>query len=195
MNTTSNPTPEKKRTRATDAEIAVRVEDVLYARLNGAELYDLVGLAKEKGWKVSKRTLQRYAEAADRKIEESLEKDRVKLLRRHLAQRRSLFARAVNDGDVRAALAIAQDEAELEGLYPRKGLELTGAGGTPLIGKMTDAERDAAITGILKRFGIEAQAAAAAPSPGSDHPHSAGQIPADGSLLERPGPDSDGRGV
>jgi hypothetical protein len=173
MSTTPNPTP-KKRTRATDADIAVRVEDVLYARLNGAELYDLVGLAKEKGWDVSKRTLQRYAEAADRKMEESLEKDRVKLLRRHLAQRRSLFARAVNDGDIRSALAIAQDEAELEGLYPRKGLELTGAGGAPLIEKMTDAERDAAITGILARFGITAPAAPAAAGTGSDHQDSAG---------------------
>jgi hypothetical protein len=161
--------PDKKRTRANDTTIAVRVEEVLYARLNGAELYDLVALAKERGWSVSKRTIQRYVEAGKRKIEESLETDRADLLRRHLAQRRSLFARAINDGDLRTALAVAQDEAILEGLYPRKGLELTGAGGAPLIEKMSDSERDAAISGILARFGITAPAASAASGTGGDH--------------------------
>jgi hypothetical protein len=147
--------PAKVKTqRVGKTELRARIEKVLYARLSGAELWDLLAISREEGWQVGKRTLQRYAAAADRLIERSLEKDRDKLLRRHLAQRRRLFARAVKDGDVRAALAIAQDEAELMGLYPRKGLEITGAGGAPLAEKLTDAERHTAIQRILARYGF-----------------------------------------
>jgi hypothetical protein len=172
MSTDPNPEPAEKKTRANSAEVAARVEEVLYARLNGAELYDLVAFAKEKGWDVSKRQLQRYAAAADDLLAESLEKDRQKLLRRHLAQRRSLYARAIADGDLRTALAVAQDEAELEGLYPRKGVELTGANGAPLSGeKLTDEQCTTAIVGILAGYGIVAGAppgGPAAPGPGGD---------------------------
>jgi len=44
-------------------------------------------------------------------IAESCRASRKKLLRRHLAQRRNLFAKAVALGDVRAALAVLADEA------------------------------------------------------------------------------------
>jgi hypothetical protein len=43
---------------------------------------------------------------------------RDQLIRRHLAQRRNLYAKAVLAGDLRTALACVQDEAKLEGLYP-----------------------------------------------------------------------------
>lgn len=156
MSTTPNPTPEPAPTkaRATKAELRARVEDVLYARLNGAEFFDLRAFAKEKGWKVSDRQLWRYVEAADRLIEESLEKDREKVLRRHIAQRRALFARAINDGDVRTALAVAKDEAELEALYPAKRAEPAGKDGAQALEAMTDDERAAAIRSILSRYGI-----------------------------------------
>jgi hypothetical protein len=59
----------KKRTRASSTEIAGRVEEVLQARLNGAEFHDLENLARERKWEVSTRTVWRYVEAADRRIE------------------------------------------------------------------------------------------------------------------------------
>lgn len=192
MNENPNPQPlkpAKTKTRANSAELSARIETVLFARLHGAELYDLVALAAEKKWRVSTRTLQRYSAAADRRIERSLEKDRGRLLRRHLAQRRSLFARAINDGDLRTALAIAQDEAELEGLYPKKGLELSGVVGTPQVETRTDAERIAQITAILSHFGLAVIPAAA--GAGGDSPNSDGEGTADGPLFGESGPGAD----
>jgi hypothetical protein len=48
---------------------------------------------------------------------QALEKDRNKLLARHLAQRRLLYAKALGTGDWRAALSVLKDEAELQRLY------------------------------------------------------------------------------
>ncbi len=47
----------------------------------------------------------------------TLGKDRAKLLARHLMQRRLLYAKALETGDWRGALAALKDEAELECLY------------------------------------------------------------------------------
>jgi hypothetical protein len=49
--------------------------------------------------------------------------DREKLLGRHLAQRRNLYAKAVLAGDLRAALAAADSEAKLLNLFPATRLE------------------------------------------------------------------------
>jgi hypothetical protein len=81
----------------------------------------------EGGKPLSDGQLWRYIGRADRLIAESCRASRKKLLRRHLAQRRNLYAKAVLAGDIRAALACAQDEARLQGLYPVEKRELTGA--------------------------------------------------------------------
>jgi hypothetical protein len=148
----------KRRKRATEAEIALRVEEVLHARLNGAEAHDLRALAREKGWNVSDRQLWRYVTAADRLIAKHFEKDRDRLFRRHVFQRRALYARVLQDGDYRTGLAILKDEAELHGLYPAKRTELSGPHGGPLqtvsaTVEMTESERAAAITALLARVG------------------------------------------
>src|SRR5262245_15773253 len=117
--------------KATTAIIRLRVEDVLRIRLDGAEGWDVRQYVAEKEqageqpWKVeeggkplSERQIRRYVEQADRLLEESCRTSRKKLLRRHLARRRALYARAVNSGDLRTALAALRDEAELLGLYP-----------------------------------------------------------------------------
>jgi uncharacterized Zn finger protein len=141
--------------RATKAEVAARVEEVLHARLNGAEFHDLQALAVEKEWQVSDSQLWRYVQAADQRIEKTFEPDRQKIFRRHVLQRRALYARALQDGDYRTALAVLRDEAELHGLYTRK-VELSGAGGGPIkVEAMTDEERRAAIANILARYGSD----------------------------------------
>jgi hypothetical protein len=144
--------------RATRAEVAARVEEVLHARLNGAEAHDLRALAREKEWNVSDRQLWRYVEAADRLIEEHFEKDRDRLFRRHVFQRRALYARVLQDGDYRTALAILKDEGELLNLYPAKRTEVTGRDGGPLqtvnaTVEMTEDERAAAIAALFARVG------------------------------------------
>lgn len=133
--------PKKRTSRA---EVAQRVAAVLKLRLAGAQLWDLRSASQKSGWGVSDRQIYRYIEAADRLIEESTEHDRDKLLRHHLAVRRNLFARAINDGAIGTALAIARDECELLGLYAHK-VELSGKDGGPL-----QVAGEVAVCGLLE---------------------------------------------
>src|SRR5262245_49930337 len=123
--------------RATKAQIQARVEDVLRIRLDGAEFWDVREYAREQeqtpgsSWQLkegakplSDGQLWRYIRRADQLIAESGRASRKKLLRRHLAQRRNLYAKALSAGDYRGALAAARDECELLGLYPAKRTEL-----------------------------------------------------------------------
>jgi len=113
--------------KATRAEVSQRVETVLKIRLLGGDFDDIrqyaAGDATEARapWDVSERQLWRYIAASDKLLEQRDECDRKRLLRRHLAQRRTLYARAVEAGDWRAALSVLKDEADLQGLY---GIEL-----------------------------------------------------------------------
>ena len=117
--------------RAKSPKIRARVDDVLRIRLDGAELWDVrqyVAQKQEAGaepWALrdgekplSDRQLYRYLAAADTLITDSCRTSRRRLLRNHLAQRRKLFARAVAAGDIKAALAVLQDLAKMQGLYP-----------------------------------------------------------------------------
>jgi hypothetical protein len=115
--------------KATKAQIQARVEEVLAIRLDGAEFWHIREYAREKeqeegspwhlaeGQKpLSDPQLWRYIARADKLIAESCRASRKKLLRRHLAQRRSLYAKAVSAGDYRAALACLDSETKLLGL-------------------------------------------------------------------------------
>jgi hypothetical protein len=116
--------------KATNAQVQARVEEVLAIRLDGAEFWDVREYAREKeqeegsAWHVaegdkplSDGQLWRYIGRADKMIAESCRASRKKLLRRHLAQRRNLYAKAVSQGDMRTALAAADSEAKLLGLF------------------------------------------------------------------------------
>jgi hypothetical protein len=80
--------------------------------------------AKEEPWTipdggrpVSERTLWRYIQQTDKMIAETCRESRKRLFRRHMASRRALYAKALNQGDVRAALACLDSEAKLAGLF------------------------------------------------------------------------------
>jgi hypothetical protein len=168
--------------------IAARVEEVLTMRLNGAELYDLVQHAREQQWDVSTRQIQRYIRQADELLAESLDMDRERSLRLHVATRRSLLARALNDGDTRTALAIVKDAAELAGLYPPRRTELSGPKGGPVEVEMTSDEKRAAISAIMARYGLTPGSGG---STATDRP---GKSDPSGSVLARPdaSPDESG---
>ena len=117
--------------KPTKAQVQLRTEEILRIRLDGAEFWDVREYVREKeqeegsvwqlpegGKPLSDPTLWRYIGLADELVKASCLSSRKKLLRRHLAQRRNLFAKAVSAGDYRTALAVAKDEAELQGLYP-----------------------------------------------------------------------------
>jgi hypothetical protein len=120
----------KPRAKADKALSARRVEDILRIRLDGAEWWDVVQFVRENqseqtsAWFVaegekplSEAMIRKYQERADKLLIESHEKSRKKLLRRHLAQRRNLFARAVTTGELATALRCLDSEAALLALH------------------------------------------------------------------------------
>ncbi|SRR5579883_1569430 len=118
--------------KATKVIVARRIEEVLRIRLDGAEFWDVLQYIAEKQqageepWKlpdggkpIAERTIWWYIGRADQLLKDAFRKEagRKRLLRRHLAQRRNLFAKAVGQGDIRAALACLDSEAKLTGLF------------------------------------------------------------------------------
>jgi hypothetical protein len=121
MDRTSNKPPTAQPAKPTHADretIRKRVDDVLRIMLDGAQWHDIVQYSAENGWGVRERQLRNYVRRAHALIEKYSEKGRRKLFRLHVARRENLYARAVNVGDYRTALAVLHDLALLQGLYP-----------------------------------------------------------------------------
>jgi hypothetical protein len=153
--TPGNEPPEKTK-RANSLTLRQRVEEVLQMRLAGLEFMDIRQHAEKEGWNVSERQLWRYIAAGDKLLEESLEKDRLKVFNRAIAQRRALLARSMSVSDYSTAARILKDEAELLNLYPPKRTEMSGPNGGPISTatvELTEDERAAAITALFARVG------------------------------------------
>jgi hypothetical protein len=161
-----------KKAKATAALVARRIEEVLRIRLDGAEFWDVREYAREKeaeegsAWHLadgakplSDGQLRRYVARVDAMIADSCRASRKKLLRRHLAQRRNLYAKAVSQGDIRAALAVLSDEAKLLGLYAPVKVAPTNPHGDAPYAPLTDEERAAALHRIYAALGAGGGAA------------------------------------
>jgi hypothetical protein len=182
--------------KATKAQIQQRVEDVLKIRLEGAAFWNVREYAREKeaeegsAWflppgckPLSDAQLWRYIARADKLAAQNYLASRKRLFRRHLIRREHLYALALNQGDVRAALAVLADAADLEGLRPpRKVAPTTPDGSAPYEPNMPDAERVAALAALHARMGLAG---------GGAHPP--GQALPDGQVLGGPGAGDDGR--
>ncbi len=121
-----SPEPTKpKPKRCSAEELKVRVEEVLQLLLAGAGPWDVEQYAKQKQWEVTEKTLRRYRRAAEKALKPSIEKRRDKLLTLHLAKLRDLYAKALNNGDVRTALLVLKSEQELMGLCKHDKKERT----------------------------------------------------------------------
>ena len=117
------------------ATIQARVDELLAIHLDGANVIDMRHFVAEKvaageppwrvpddGQAVDAKTLAGYvaeAEKARDKVTGRTEGN-AKDMKAHLAKRRNLYAKAVSQGDVRAALSCLRDEATLLGLYDKK---------------------------------------------------------------------------
>ena len=159
---------------ATDLQVQQRIAELLRIRLDGAEIWDICEYVREKVetrdqagqhigdpvWgkqPLSESQLYRYLERVKVMVAESCKQERKDLIDEHLAKRRNLYAKAVQQGDVRAALAVARDEAELLNLYPPKRTEMSGpnGGAIPLASvELTPDERAAAISALYARLGV-----------------------------------------
>jgi hypothetical protein len=117
--------------RATKELVDARTNDILRIMLDGAEAWDLREYVREKEqeegspWHLadgakplSYGQIRRYAVRAEKLIRETCRISHKRLLRKHQAQRRNLYAKAVSQGDIRAAASVLKDLAELQGLYP-----------------------------------------------------------------------------
>src|SRR5262249_48748232 len=117
--------------RAKKAQIEARVNDLVRIMLDGAiPAWDLCEFVREQEqtagshWHLAEdetplsySQIRRYAARAEKLISESCRASTKKALRRHQAQRRNLFAKALSQGDIRAALACLDSEAKLRGLF------------------------------------------------------------------------------
>jgi hypothetical protein len=123
--------------KADKATVRARVEDIARVILDGIMPFQISPYVSEMeaqgaspwavpdgGSPLSSRQVRRYARWAERLIALTARTGREKSLRNHKARRQSLYARAVNKGDERTALAILADLAKLEGLYPSEDDEL-----------------------------------------------------------------------
>jgi hypothetical protein len=139
--------------KATKAQTAARVEELVQVRLDGAFLFSQIReyarereKEKDTPWTLaegdeplSDGQLRRLVQRADEAIAKSIERSRKRLLRRHLAQRRNLYARAVTTGEIRTALAVLQDEADLLGFYKQR-VEHSGRLEETPVEQMSDEE-------------------------------------------------------
>jgi hypothetical protein len=120
----------KGKSKASRAQTLLRVTEIVRIRLDGAKEWDVSEYVREQEqtdgspWKLdedetslSDRQIRRYIEKADRLIDESTRESWKKSLRRHLARREAMYAKAMNAGDIRTALAVADSEAKLRGLF------------------------------------------------------------------------------
>jgi hypothetical protein len=142
--------------KSTKAEVTKRVEEVFKLRLGGAEFADIRDYARapEQSWNISDSQLWRYIAAADKLIKERFDARAEHLLNRHLLQRRTLYAHAMGAGDFRTALAVLQDEAKLEGLYPATKIAPTTPDGTQQYAfGLSDSERRAALQTLYASVG------------------------------------------
>jgi len=82
-------------------------------------------------FQVTERQAWRYISDARDRIAQVTAEERKYLYAEHLAIRRMIRARALEEGDLRTALMCAQDEAKLFDLYPAQRSEVSGPQGAP----------------------------------------------------------------
>jgi hypothetical protein len=138
-----------------------RVEEVLDLLLLGASFPEIRQFAsaperKPAPWRVCDRQLRRYVSKAYELLAERHDADRERMIHRHLAQRRGLYARAVAAGDLGTAARVLKDEAELFNLYPPKAVEVGGKNGGPVLVTLSPDERLAALARLRAAVGAGA---------------------------------------
>jgi hypothetical protein len=124
-------TPPTKRTPAHKAMMQRRIDDVLRWRLRGASFRDVCKSVRElekvagSAWFVdsggkalSRKSLERYRQKADKEMLLTRESNRERLIAYHLARREDLYHEARIKGELGTALAVLKDIATLRGLYP-----------------------------------------------------------------------------
>jgi hypothetical protein len=172
--------------KAIRGQVAQRVHEVKLLILSGATRYDILQYAANESWDLKERQVDDYMAKASNAISDSLKPEAAQALELALAlaRRQMLYARALEQGDVKAALAVLKDEAELRGLYAPTKIAPTSPDGSqsydPTAGLAALLPE---LQAAVDRLGQEAG------GPAGDGPAPSGP-PADGpDPLIHPGPD------
>lgn len=96
-----------------------RVAEVLRIRIDGAQLHDVVDYAAEKAWNATEAECVALIRAADTLLVRRQDRNRRRVLARHISQREALYARAVNGADFGTAARLLNDMAKLQGLFDK----------------------------------------------------------------------------
>jgi hypothetical protein len=166
--------------KATKETVRARVEDILRVRLDGAQFFQICEHVRKKeregaepwavpegGKPLSESQLRRYSQRADELMAESCRARRGKLLREHAARRLNLYARALNKGDERTALAVLDSLAKLQGVFP--------TGDEALVKELAGARRE--LAELKARGARSGDGNAQAGGEGTDPGHPGGAAP------------------
>lgn len=105
-----------KNNKATAGQVAKRTHEVKLLILSGAARYEIIRYASENRWRLTDRQIDTYIARASDMIHQELEPENKQALELSLSRHRMLFSRALEQGDVRTALAVLASEARLRRL-------------------------------------------------------------------------------
>lgn len=119
---------DQKKKKSSDAEVMQRIFVIYGLILRGADHNKVLRYASEK-WGVTERQAQTYLSRATENLENALEKDREKILRRHVAMRYDLLYKAGASDEMSLCLEVLKDLGKMQGAYPVEKTKLQ-VGGT-----------------------------------------------------------------
>lgn len=106
--------------RSERPRVQERVSQIILLMLQGATLRDIREYAREKQWGVSLRQIKRYKTVAQKELDRRFEAGNDRVVRQHLNRLEFLYQKATTTGDLRTAVTVLRNVAELRGLYPAK---------------------------------------------------------------------------
>ena len=124
--------PPDARHRADEIEYETHIEVVTQLILDADRPRRICHIVSEK-FDVSDRQARRYIRTAHQEIQEIRSRKKEEMHAEHMSVRRHIRNKAMKKGDLRTALAAAQDEAKLFDLYPALKSEITGRDGKPVL--------------------------------------------------------------
>jgi hypothetical protein len=123
------------------AEVESRLQDIYGLVVDGAPFRTIRQFVSEKcAWSVDERTLRRYVKRCTDSFVKEAEMDREKLRANAALRLNRVYAMQIQRNDLRGAVITQGAIARLHGLDAPTRQELTGAGGEPLHGGLTDEE-------------------------------------------------------
>lgn len=131
--------PKPTHNHADKSTFEARIQEIVQIKLDGAQRWDILQYVAEKTatgadgkppqepWKtrraIAERTVDNYIAEANRRIVAALRAMEPDHFAQGLMKRHALYARAVNSGDINAALSILKDLSALKDEYPAKKID------------------------------------------------------------------------